>query len=89
MKFLKLPIFCKFEEFFEGLFVTPNVDLYVTGSNAYLLSSELATLLAGRAFEINILPFSFVEYLEFTGKAANPDRAFADYIRTAIQNIFK
>jgi len=55
--------------------------LYVTGSNAYLLSSELATLLTGRAFEINILPFSFAEYLEFTGKTANPDRAFSEYMR--------
>ena len=72
----------EFEKLLEGLFVTPNVDLYVTGSNAYLLSSELATLLTGRAFEINILPFSFAEYLEFTGKTANPDRAFADYMRT-------
>ncbi len=71
----------EFEKLLEGLFVTPNVDLYVTGSNAYLLSSELATLLTGRAFEINVLPFSFREYLEFTGKTANPDRAFAEYIR--------
>jgi len=72
----------EFEKLLEGLFVTPNVDLYVTGSNAYLLSSELATLLTGRAFEINILPFSFAEYLEFTGKNSNPDRAFAEYLRT-------
>lgn len=72
----------EFEKLLEGLFVTPNVDLYVTGSNAYLLSSELATLLTGRAFEINILPFSFTEYLEFTGKTGNPDRAFVEYMRT-------
>jgi len=72
----------EFEKLLEGLFVTPNMDLYVTGSNAYLLSSELATLLTGRAFEINILPFSFVEYLEFTGKTSNLDRAFAEYMRT-------
>jgi predicted AAA+ superfamily ATPase len=72
----------EFEKLLEGLFVTPNVDLYVTGSNAYLLSSELATLLTGRAFEINILPFSFAEYLEFTGKTSNPDRAFAEYMLT-------
>ena len=71
----------EFEKLLEGLFVTPNVDLYVTGSNAYLLSSELATLLTGRAFEINILPFSFAEYLEFTGKISNPDRAFVEYMR--------
>ncbi|MFY9116713.1 MAG: ATP-binding protein [Bacteroidales bacterium] len=71
----------EFEKLLEGLFVTPNVDLYVTGSNAYLLSSELATLLTGRAFEINILPFSFAEYLEYTGKTSNPDRAFSEYMR--------
>jgi len=71
-----------FEKLLEGLFVTPNVDLYVTGSNAYLLSSELATLLTGRAFEINILPFSFAEYLEYTGKADRLDKAFGDYMRT-------
>jgi len=71
----------EFEKLLEGLFVTPNIDLYVTGSNAYLLSSELATLLTGRAFEINILPFSFAEYLEFTGKTLNPDRAFAGFMR--------
>ena len=72
----------EFEKLLEGLFVHPEVDLYVTGSNAYLLSSELATLLTGRAFEINVLPFSFAEYLEYTGKSANPDRAFADFMRT-------
>jgi predicted AAA+ superfamily ATPase len=71
----------EFEKLLEGLFVTPNVDLYVTGLNAYLLSSELATLLTGRTFGINILPFSFAEYLESTGKTANPDRAFAEYMR--------
>ncbi len=72
----------EFEKLLEGLYVAPNIDLYVTGSNAYLLSSELATLLTGRAYEINVLPFSFAEYLEFTGKTANPDRAFANYMRT-------
>jgi predicted AAA+ superfamily ATPase len=72
----------EFEKLLEGLYVTQNIDLYVTGSNAYLLSSELATILTGRAYEINVLPFSFSEYLEFTGKTATPDRAFANYMRT-------
>lgn len=72
----------EFEKLLEGLYVTQNVDLYVTGSNAYLLSSELATILTGRAYEINVLPFSFTEYLEYTGKTSNPDRAFANYMRT-------
>ena len=45
----------EFEKLLEGLYVTQNIDLYVTGSNAYLLSSELATILTGRAYEINVL----------------------------------
>ncbi|HLV50620.1 MAG TPA: ATP-binding protein [Flavobacterium sp.] len=72
----------EFEKLLEGLYVHPNIDLYVTGSNAFLLSSELATLLTGRAYEINVLPFSFADYLEFTEKTGNPDRAFAEYVRT-------
>lgn len=71
-----------FEKLLEGLYAHPNIDLYVTGSNAFLLSSELATLLTGRAYEINVLPFSYAEYLAFTGQTANPDRAFAAYVRT-------
>jgi len=72
----------EFEKLLEGLYVHPLIDLYVTGSNAFLLSSELATLLTGRAFEINVLPFSFSEYLELKEKVSNPDRAFAEYIVT-------
>ena len=72
----------EFEKLLEGLYVHPNLDLYVTGSNAFLLSSELATLLTGRAYEINVLPFSFAEYVEFTGKTSNLDRAFAEYVST-------
>jgi predicted AAA+ superfamily ATPase len=72
----------EFEKLLEGLYVHPNIDLYVTGSNAFLLSSELATLLTGRAYEINVLPFSFAEYVEFTGKSSNLDRAFAEYVST-------
>lgn len=53
-----------FEKLVDGLFATKNVDVYITGSNANLLSSELATLLSGRYIEISILPFSFAEYLE-------------------------
>jgi hypothetical protein len=71
----------EFEKLLEGLHVHPNIDLYVTGSNAFLLSSELATLLTGRAYEIHVLPFSFSEFLEYTGKTTNPDRAFAQYVQ--------
>jgi predicted AAA+ superfamily ATPase len=72
----------EFEKLLEGLYVHPHIDLYVTGSNAYLLSSELATLLTGRAFEINVLPFSFEEYLRLTDTKDNLPKAFADYIQT-------
>ena len=54
----------EFEKLLDGLYINENVDLYVTDSNAYLLSSELATLLTGRAYEINILPFSFKEFAQ-------------------------
>lgn len=70
----------QFEKLLEGLFVNPKIDLYITGSNACLLSSELATLLTGRAFEINVLPFSFPEFMEFYGNTENTDRAFANYL---------
>ena len=51
-----------FEKLVNSLFTLKNIDLYVTGSNAYLLSSELATLLTGRYIAINIQPYSFSEY---------------------------
>jgi predicted AAA+ superfamily ATPase len=54
-----------FERMVDSLFIKDNVDLYITGSNAYMLSGELATLLTGRYIEISILPFSFAEYLEY------------------------
>jgi len=53
-----------FEKLVDGLYATKDVDVYITGSNANLLSSELATLLSGRYIEISILPFSFAEYLK-------------------------
>lgn len=51
-----------FEKVIDSLFVNPNVDIYLTGSNANLLSSEIATLLSGRYVELHILPFSFLEF---------------------------
>lgn len=74
-----------FEKLVDGLFATQNVDVYITGSNAYLLSSELATLLSGRYIEISILPFSFNEYLtarniDTKNKYLNYETLFFDYI---------
>ena len=53
-----------FQKAVDSLFIQENIDLYITGSNAYLLSGELATLLSGRYIEIQMLPFSFAEYYE-------------------------
>lgn len=58
---------CKsFEKAVDSLFIKENVDVYITGSNAIMLSGELATLLSGRYIEISMLPLSFSEYLKFT-----------------------
>jgi predicted AAA+ superfamily ATPase len=54
-----------FQRLVDGLYIKKNVDLYITGSNAYLLSGELATLLTGRYIETSILPLQFAEYYDF------------------------
>ena len=57
-----------FEKAVDGLFLNKNIDLYVTGSNSYMLSGELATYLTGRYMQIHMLPLSFSEFLEYYGK---------------------
>lgn len=52
-----------FEKVVDGLFIQDNVDIYITGSNSYMLSGELATFLTGRYMQIHMLPLSFKEYL--------------------------
>lgn len=69
-----------FEKLINSLFVKKNIDLYVTGSNAYLLSGELATLLTGRYIAINIQPYSFKEYALANKDEKNTDRLFRKYI---------
>jgi len=68
-----------FEKAVDSLFIKENVDVYITGSNAYMLSGELATLLSGRYIEISMLPLSFAEYVELAGGEARD--AFSDYLR--------
>ncbi len=74
-----------FEKLVDGLYATKNTDVYITGSNANLLSGELATFLSGRYIEISILPFSFSEYLEARSidthnKYLNYESLFFDYV---------
>lgn len=69
-----------FERLVNSLFTKKNIDLYVTGSNAYLLSSELATLLTGRYIAINLQPYSFKEYASAFSDEKNTDRLFRKYI---------
>jgi predicted AAA+ superfamily ATPase len=69
-----------FERLVNSLFTKKNIDLYVTGSNAYLLSSELATLLTGRYIAINLQPYSFKEYVSAYSDEKNTDRLFRKYI---------
>lgn len=57
----------QFQRAVDSLYIKDNVDVYITGSNAHMLSGELATLLSGRYIEINMLPLSFAEYFEMTG----------------------
>ena len=54
-----------FQKAVDGLYIKKNIDVYITGSNAYLLSGELATLLSGRYIEIKMLPLSFKEYRNY------------------------
>jgi predicted AAA+ superfamily ATPase len=70
----------EFERLVDGLYVKQNIDIYITGSNAYLLSSELGTLLTGRYISIHILPFSFKEFLLTQKDTSRTDLLFAKYI---------
>ena len=72
-----------FEKMVNGLFVRKNLDIYITGSNALLLSSELSTLLTGRYIAINVMPYSFAEYREAFSKEQNSDKLFRQYMNTS------
>ncbi len=74
---------CKdFEKAVDSLFIKENTDVYITGSNAYMLSGELATLLSGRYVTIDMLPLSFKEYMEANRDSKETIRGlFTDYIR--------
>ncbi len=69
-----------FQRAVDSLYIKKNVDVYITGSNAYLLSGELATLLSGRYIEIKMLPLSFKEYISAFDDN-NYSKLFLDYMR--------
>lgn len=69
-----------FPKVVDSLYVKNITDVYITGSNSYLLSSELATLLSGRYVEISMLPLSFSEYVTVTGRPQ--EDAFSEYMQT-------
>ncbi len=69
-----------FQKVIDSLFLLDNVDIYVTGSNAYLLSGEIATLLTGRYVEIKLFPFSFKEYLSALPEDTSLEAAYRSYI---------
>ena len=69
----------EFQKAVDSLYVKKNVDVYITGSNAYLLSGELATLLSGRYIEIKMLPLSFKEYVSAFPEQSNMERLYMNY----------
>lgn len=69
-----------FQKAVDSLYVKQNVDIYITGSNAYLLSGDLATLLSGRYVEINMLPLSFAEYCKIAG-SSDQETLLAEYMK--------
>ena len=67
----------------DSLFLRKNLDLYLTGSNAYMLSGELATYLSGRYITVEMLPFSFAEYVRWTGDETDLPRKYREYLETS------
>ena len=70
----------KYEKAVDSLFIQKNADVYITGSNAYFMSGELATLLSGRYVELKMLPLSFKEYVSAFDKGMNLEELYRNYV---------
>ena len=71
----------QFPKVLDSLYIKDNVDIYVTGSNAYMLSSEIATMISGRYIQIEMLPLSFKEYMESTGNMNDRGIKYTEYLQ--------
>ena len=72
-----------FPKVVDSLYIKDYVDLYITGSNAYMLSSEIATLISGRYIQIEMLPLSFKEYMISTGDMTNKAEKYIEYLENS------
>lgn len=72
-----------FPRVIDSLYIKKNVDIYITGSNAYMLSSEIATLISGRYVQIEMLPLSFKEYMESTGSMNDRGIKYTEYLENS------
>lgn len=73
----------QFPKVLDSLYIKDSVDIYVTGSNAYMLSSEIATMISGRYIQIEILPLSFKEYMESTGNMNDRGIKYTEYLQNS------
>lgn len=73
----------QFLKVLDSLYIKDNVDIYVTGSNAYMLSSEIATMISGRYIQIEMLPLSFKEYMESTGNMNDGGIKYTEYLQNS------
>lgn len=73
----------QFPKVVDSIYIKENVDIYITGSNAYMLSSEIATLISGRYVQIEMLPLSFKEYMESTGNMDERGIKYTEYLQNS------